>query len=213
MKIRAILFDMDGVLIEAKDWHYESLNNALSLFGLSISRFDHLSTFDGLPTKKKLEMLSLERGLPSELHDFINEMKQLNTQLIVQNKCSPLFVHEKALSHLKHLGYKMAVCSNSVRASVALMMEKASLREYFDILISNEDVSEGKPSPEMYNKAMNILGVSPKECLILEDNPNGIAAAKASGGHVMVIKEIYDVNIEAIIKKIDEIESIAINHD
>ena len=72
-KIKAIIFDMDGVLIEAKDWHYEALNRALSLFGMEISRFDHLVTYDGLPTKKKLEMLSIERGLPKGLHSFIND--------------------------------------------------------------------------------------------------------------------------------------------
>ena len=57
MEIKAIIFDMDGVLIEAKDWHYEALNRALSLFGMEISRYDHLVTYDGLPTTKKLEML------------------------------------------------------------------------------------------------------------------------------------------------------------
>ena len=60
MAIKAILFDMDGVLIEAKEWHYEALNRALSLFGCPISRYDHLQTFDGLPTLKKLELLSLD---------------------------------------------------------------------------------------------------------------------------------------------------------
>ncbi|WP_244574490.1 HAD hydrolase-like protein [Cohaesibacter sp. ES.047] len=77
MRIKAIIFDMDGVLIEAKDWHYEALNRALLLFGYEISRFDHLTTYDGLPTRKKLEMLSAERNLPRSLHSFINEMKQI----------------------------------------------------------------------------------------------------------------------------------------
>ena len=206
MKIKAILFDMDGVLIEAKDWHYESLNQALGVFGMPISRYDHLTNFDGLPTKKKLEMLSLEYGLPVELHSFLNTLKQRFTHEIVQRKCRPLFIHENALSKLKSLGYKMAVCSNSVRHSVELMMDKSSLMPYLDLLISNEDVVEGKPSPEMYLKAMSDLDVSPEECLILEDNPNGIRAAKASGGHLMIINEVYDVNIEAILKRIGEIE-------
>ena len=206
MKIKAILFDMDGVLIEAKDWHYESLNQALGVFGMPISRYDHLTNFDGLPTKKKLEMLSLEYGLPVELHSFLNTLKQRFTHEIVQRKCRPLFIHENALSKLKFLGYKMAVCSNSVRHSVELMMDKSSLMPYLDLLISNEDVVEGKPSPEMYLKAMSDLDVSPEECLILEDNPNGIRAAKASGGHLMIINEVYDVNIEAILKRIGEIE-------
>ena len=73
--IKAVLFDMDGVLVEAKEWHYEALNRALDLFGMAISRVDHETTFDGLPTSRKLEMLSVERGLPRELHSFLNEMK------------------------------------------------------------------------------------------------------------------------------------------
>ncbi len=92
--IRAIIFDMDGVLIEAKDWHYEALNRALRLFGLEISRYEHLSVFDGLPTRDKLEMLSVERGLPRALHSFINEMKQQFTMELVHCACKPRFCHE-----------------------------------------------------------------------------------------------------------------------
>jgi beta-phosphoglucomutase-like phosphatase (HAD superfamily) len=64
MKITAVVFDMDGVLIDAREWHYEALNRALGHFGYTISRFDHLVTYDGLPTRHKLEMLSRERGFP-----------------------------------------------------------------------------------------------------------------------------------------------------
>ncbi|WP_185022353.1 HAD hydrolase-like protein, partial [Pseudomonas fluorescens] len=60
--IKAVIFDMDGVLIEAKDWHYDALNKALNLFGYNISRHDHLTSYDGLPTAHKLEMLSVEHG-------------------------------------------------------------------------------------------------------------------------------------------------------
>ena len=72
--IKAIIFDMDGVLIDAKDWHYEALNKALHLFGFGINRYDHLTMYDGLPTKKKLDMLSVQNGLPKKLHYFINEI-------------------------------------------------------------------------------------------------------------------------------------------
>ncbi len=71
--IKAVLFDMDGVLIDAREWHYLALNRALQLFGKEISREDHLANFDGLPTRKKLERLSVDRGLPTELHEFIND--------------------------------------------------------------------------------------------------------------------------------------------
>tara|TARA_B100000519_G_scaffold203115_1_gene224193 strand:+ start:6301 stop:6936 length:636 start_codon:yes stop_codon:yes gene_type:complete len=207
MKIRAVFFDMDGVLIEAKEWHYEALNRALKLFGMPISRYDHLTTFDGLPTLKKLELLSLERDLPKELHLFINEMKQKYTMEIVASRCKPTFIHEYALSSLKSQGYILTVCSNSVRNSVEIMMQRAALSDYLDLMISNEDVSNGKPDPEMYLQSMNKFSLNPTECLILEDNENGIKAARDSGAHLMVIKEVTDVNLTNILNRIREIES------
>lgn len=197
---------MDGVLIEAKDWHYRALNKALLLFGMEISRYDHLVTYDGLPTKKKLEMLSAERGLPKGLHPFINEMKQQYTMEIVYAECKPKFNHEYALSKLKNDGYQMAVCSNSIRNTIEVMMQKASLESYLDFYISNQDVVHGKPDPEMYNKALQRMGLLPYECMIIEDNENGIKAARASGAYVMEVEDVEDVNYENIIQHIKKFE-------
>ncbi|ALM08451.1 HAD family hydrolase [Sediminicola sp. YIK13] len=206
-KIKAVIFDMDGVLIDAKEWHYEALNKALALFGLEISRYDHLVTYDGLPTKKKLEMLSVENGLPKKLHDFINNMKQSYTMEIVHAQCKPVFYHEYALAKLKSENYKMAVCSNSVRNTVKVMMERASLNQYLEFFISNQDVLNGKPDPEMYIKAISRLKLKPEECLIVEDNENGIKAAKASGAHVMQVETVEDVYFMNIKKHIIQIEN------
>lgn len=205
-EIKAVIFDMDGVLIEAKDWHYEALNRALELFGYTISRMDHLTTFDGLPTKKKLEMLSLERGLPRGLHSFLNDLKQLYTTEITHQKCKPLFPHEYALSKLKGMGYKLAVASNSIRATVELMMEKSNLRQYLDLLVSNQDVKNSKPDPEMYLTAASKLGVVPAQCLVVEDNPNGIKAAEAAGASVMVVHGVEDVNLANILAAVRRAE-------
>lgn len=207
MKIKAIIFDMDGVLIDARDWHYESLNRALSLFGSEISRYDHLITFDGLPTSKKLEMLSVEKGFPLKLHKFINELKQQYTLEMIFTKCKPIFQHQFALSKLKQKGYKLAVCSNSIRRTIVEMMDKASLDTYLDFILSNQDVVFGKPNPEIYIKAIEILGLHPSECLIVEDNENGIKAAVASGAHVLKVDNPSDVNIDNILKEINSIEN------
>lgn len=197
---------MDGVLIDAKDWHYEALNKALGLFGLGISRYDHLHSFDGLPTKVKLNMLSEQYYLPEELHDFINQIKQQYTEEMVDVNCSPLFNHEYALSRLKREGYKIAVCSNSIRKTIEKMMKKSALDTYLDLIVSNEDVKRAKPDPEMYLKAIERLGFAPKECLVVEDNPNGIAAGKASGAYVLPVVTVYDVTYENIMNKIKECE-------
>ena len=206
-KIKAVVFDMDGVLIDAKEWHYEALNRALGLFGHTISRIDHLTTFDGLPTKKKLEMLSLDRGLPRGLHGMINDLKQVYTTEITHLRCKPTFVHEYALSKLKGMGYKLAVASNSIRSTVELMMEKSNLRHYLDVLVSNQDVTNAKPHPEMYLAAATRLGLTPVECLVVEDNPHGVKAAEAAGCPVLVVRGVEEVHLANVLSALKKSEA------
>ena len=196
-KIKAILFDMDGVLIDAKDWHYEALNKALELFGIKISRYDHIHTFDGLPTRVKLQILSERYYLPEELHSLINQLKQIYTVELIHQKCHPMFHHEYALSKLHREGYRIAVCSNSIRKTIELMMERSNLMH----------VQKAKPDPEMYQTAIGKFGLEPQECVVVEDNPNGIQAGKASGACVLEVATVYDVNYENITRKIEECEN------
>lgn len=207
VEIKAVIFDMDGVLIDAKEWHYDALNRALGLFGMEISRYDHLVTYDGLPTRTKLTMLSMERGLPAALHAFINDMKQVYTTEIIHAKCRPAFFHQFALSRLRTEGYRMAVCSNSVRSTVGLMLDRAELSPFLDFHLSNEDVDRPKPAPDIYCAAMARLGVEPAECVVVEDNPNGIAAARTAGAHVLCVTDVREVNYANIRRFIDAAEA------
>lgn len=202
MSVEAILFDMDGVLVDARDWHYEALNKALKLFGMEIGVDDHLATFDGLPTRRKLEILSRSRGLPAALHPFVNELKQNYTEEIVAVRCRPVFHIQYAVSRLRRDGYRIAVCSNSIRKTVQRMMELSALSPHLDFFLSNEDIAHAKPHPEIYETAMSRLGLPPGRCLIVEDNENGIRAARASGGHVMEVGGVEDVTYERMLAAI-----------
>ncbi|PYE46312.1 HAD superfamily hydrolase (TIGR01509 family)/HAD superfamily hydrolase (TIGR01549 family) [Rhizobium sp. PP-WC-2G-219] len=206
--IKAILFDMDGVLIDAKEWHYETLNDALAVFGLNISRTEHLAVYDGLPTRRKLEMLSRTRGLSPKLHDLLNTLKQQKTYRVIVEKCRPVFHHEYALGRLQREGKRLVVCSNSVRSTVEAMMQQSNLVKYLDFLLSSQDVAKPKPHPEIYLTAIERLKLQPHECLILEDNEHGIQAARASGAHVMVVGSVNDVNYDRIGKEIAAIEAV-----
>ncbi|HRQ82227.1 MAG TPA: HAD family phosphatase [Azospirillaceae bacterium] len=197
-KIAAVIFDMDGVLIDAREWHYEALNRALRLFGYEISRYDHLHAYDGLPTRKKLEMLSRQHGLPVGLHGFVNELKQRYTLELVHARCKPTFAHEYALARLKEDGRRLGLASNSVRRTVETMMAYANLTAYFDVMLSNEDVERPKPDPEIYCKAAAKLGVAPEQCLVVEDNAHGIQAARAAGAHVLEVAAVEDVTYDAV---------------
>lgn len=207
MTIKAVIFDMDGVLIEAKDWHYEALNRALALFGFTISRHDHEHRFDGLPTRMKLDILSQESSLPTGLHGFINRMKQRYTIDLARQHLRPNALHLHALQALRSEGYWLGVASNSVRATIELMMALSGLEPYLDFILSNEDVRHAKPSPEIYRKAMTLAAVTPHECLVLEDNPFGWQAALDAGAHLLKIGGVNDVHYGNIRRAIQAAEA------
>jgi beta-phosphoglucomutase len=192
-QIRGVIFDMDGVLIDAREWHYQALNKILDEYGLPISREAHLTEFDGLPTRDKLNLLTARHGLPASSHDRINQMKQHYTVELIEQLCRPVEEHLLLLSQLKKQGYGLAVASNSIRNSIQSMLSKAGLLSFLDFFLSNEDVSQGKPSPEIYLKAIHRLELTPEECVVVEDNPHGIAAARAAGAHVLTVKDPSEV--------------------
>ena len=148
----------------------------------------------------------MERRLPRALHQFINEMKQIYTMEIIYQRCKPVFYHEYALSKLQSEGYRLAVASNSVRNSVEMMMEKSNLSKYLEFMLSNQDVTKAEPDPEIYLTAIARLNLNPEECLIVEDNPNGIKAARDSGGHVYQVETVRDVNYQALKAAIQQAE-------
>ena len=205
-RIACVLFDLDGVLVDATEWHYVALNRALALFGFDITRYEHLSDYNGLPTRKKLQMLSVEKGLPAALHNTLNRLKQVYTRDEILTRCRPVFEKEYMLSRLRKDGYRMAVCSNSIRDSLEMMVRQSGLDEYFDFLVSNEDVSRSKPDPEIYETGMARLGVTPAETMIVEDSPHGLEAARRSGAHVCQVSGFTDVDYFKVRSAIDRAE-------
>lgn len=201
--IKAILFDLDGVLVDMPQGHYESLNRALRLFGTTITDDEHYAYFNGLPTRKKIEELERQGRLPEGLMELINSLKQIYTKEVIPKYCVPDYSKIIMLQQLKKRGYKIGCCSNSIRETLLLMLESAQIKDFFDVIISNEDVKNPKPNPEMYITACEKLEITPSEAVIVEDSPHGIQAAKESGGNVFVVRNIEDVHIglfESLVK-------------
>jgi HAD superfamily hydrolase (TIGR01509 family) len=202
--IKFVIFDLDGVLVEAKEIHYEALNEALGEKYM-ITWDEHLSRYDGLKTSQKLEMLTKDKGLPIELYDEV----WINKQKLTIDKLKNLSQSEQlieCMSSLTNDGYKIAVCSNSIRKTVLTVLSKLGIIEYVDLIISNEDVKNSKPHPEMYWKAISMMSFLPEQTLIVEDSPYGLLAASRSKSHVLRVKSPTEVSYSNITKKINEIK-------
>lgn len=192
---KAILFDLDGVLVNTPNAHFEALNKALSLFGARIGKDEHYARFNGLPTRKKIEELERQGRLPQGLKETINAIKQKYTRDIIPAYCPPDYAKIILLTHLKNNGFLLGCCSNSIKETIHLVLKSAQLLDFFDIVIGNDEVKNPKPHPEIYHVTFRKLGVRPDECIIVEDTPYGIQAGKASGATVYEVRNSEDVNL------------------
>lgn len=196
--IKLVIFDLDGVLVEAKSIHYESLNKALDP-QFAINWDEHLLMYDGLKTNQKLEMLHIKKGLPQELFKQVWDKKQYYTlKSLKELKPSPQL--QVCMDLLIQSGYKLAVCSNSIRKTVLTVLSRLDIIDRFDLILSNEDVQNSKPHPEIYWKAISMMGCLPEETLIIEDSPFGLLAANRSKSHVMRVESPKDITYNNIYK-------------
>lgn len=205
-KIKAIFFDLDGVLIDSQKWHYESLNKALNEYGFTISELEQQNIFDGLPTKKKLDFLSQYKGLTQDLHHKIIDKKKEYFQATSEKFDYRQYNHHFTFKQLKNQGYVLAICSNMIRKSVDFFINKLRLIDLVSLSLSNEDVNSAKPDPEIYLKAQNYFGLAGNNCLVLEDNQYGIQSALESGCHVLKITNPLEVNFDNIVSRIQQLE-------
>ena len=204
--IKLIVFDLDGVLVDARELHYDALNRALKSIDEKyvIKRDEHLSTYDGLPTTKKLNMLSKKKRLPKELHEEVWKLKQEMTRKIIDEE---MIYDEKMrgiLRRFKSEGYRICVASNSIRESCKMMLVRKGLIDYIEFFYSNQDVKNSKPNTEMYLKCMIKAEVNPDETVIIEDSHVGRKAALSSGAYLCAVEDCNDVSYEKVRRVIDE---------
>jgi beta-phosphoglucomutase len=210
--IKAILYDLDGVLVDATEWHYESLNEALNeVAGFVIKRDEHITTFNGIPTLKKLEILHEQGRLEKSQFEKVWGKKQDKTIQVIEK--SGLSDSNKIRLHEQTKNFKKACITNSIRKSALLMLKKTGQLSYMNFVISNEDVSSPKPSPEGYQLAIKRLNLDPKECMIVEDAPKGLEAARLSDANVYEVTGYNEVTLENILSKINYFNGINNEND
>lgn len=207
MPTKLLIFDLDGVLIDSREAHFEALNHALAAFDESyvISREDHLSVFDGLPTTKKLEKLAETRGLPRTLFDAIWKLKQEFTVKLL----SDLQMNVTAISiavALQKRGWKIAVASNAIRETIKTALNAIGLLPYVNYIVSNEDVDYPKPFPEMYWQCMTAMKALPKHTVIIEDSHIGRQGALDSGAHLYPVENVADLKEDRFMAWMDQFE-------
>lgn len=196
---KLIVFDLDGVLVDSKEIHFHALNKALEFIDpkYTISVNDQANIYEGLPTKEKLNLLSERLGLKKDLHSDIWELKQKNTLedfKLLEKDHELIFYMEL----IKKNNINIAVASNSIFSTIELCLNQLGIKDFIDYVVSNEDVKNPKPHPEMYWKAMSHFKCVPEETVIFEDSIVGKIAARDSKANLIEVIDRKDLSIEKI---------------
>jgi beta-phosphoglucomutase-like phosphatase (HAD superfamily) len=199
-----IVFDLDGVLIDSKDIHFNALNLALNDVDPKyvISRPEQDLLYEGLTTRNKLEILSKEKGLPKDSYEGIWKAKQGYSSIMFLKIDRDLDL-ALMINAIKKAGIKVAVASNSIRETLDNCLDSLGILSHLDYTLSNEDVNSPKPSPEIYLKAINELGAEPDTTVIFEDSPVGQEAALKSGATLIRVKDRKDLTFDKIFDSIN----------
>ena len=210
---KLVIFDLDGVLINSRELHFDALNAALAKVGSQyvISHDEHLSTYDGLSTTKKLNLLTELRGLPFNCYDQIWQDKQQATIELIR-KLPRNYVANSIITQLKARGWKIAVASNSIRETVRTALDTIGVLGKIDYIVSNEDVHHAKPFPEMYWACMTAVKALPKDTIIIEDSHIGREAAMNSGAILYPIENANDLIEAKFMERINEYENTSVKH-
>ena len=197
--MKMIIFDMDGVLVDACEWHRVALNEALQkVCGYEIPKQEHYTIYNGIPTRTKLKIL-VEKGLiPPGLQSSIYEEKQRITVKTIEKHAEYRNEKVEMIKALKKMGLLVACYTNSIRMTAELMLEKTGVLSYLDFLLTNQDVKNSKPHPEGYIFLVNKFNLKKEDVLIVEDSPKGKKAAYASGCNVLEVSNPDEVNFKLL---------------
>ena len=211
--MKAIIFDMDGVLILSEEMHEFLFRNVLQQFGYTLTKQEYNTFFAGTRTREGFEnYFQVKKISLSDIDNYIIVYRQQKNDILQNHINEHINLRKDTHDLLMNLAskYKLALATSSIRESTTHLVTSFDLKKYFQDIICAEDVKKGKPHPEIFFKAAEKLGVSPQKCIVIEDAENGILAAKNAG---MKCVALYDADrdlraADYIVKDFSELKKL-----
>jgi beta-phosphoglucomutase len=207
--VKAVIFDMDGVIADTAEYHYRAWHDALAKFGINLIRFDFPNIF-GRRDDTIVKMYLGDKMSPEEAAKIIAK-KEGNLLSIMKGNIKALPGAVKLIKSLKQSGYKLALASSSTPEVVNLVLDSVGVKADFDAIVSGKEVAESKPSPQIYLKAAEEIGVMPENAVVIEDAVIGIEGAKRGGMKAIAVttshkrEEFAVVHPDIIVDSLEEL--------
>jgi beta-phosphoglucomutase family hydrolase len=183
---KAVIFDLDGTLLDNNSFHRQSWIEYLKNMGREISEEEFNQNFNGRTNKDVIEYIFNRKMSPEEILKYSLE-KEAVYRKIYKPFIKPVVGLIQLLQILKQKKIPMAIATSGIQPNIDFMFENVPIKEYFSEVVNSSHISKGKPDPEIYLKVASLLKVEPKNCLVFEDAVVGVNAAKAAGMKVIAV--------------------------
>lgn len=208
--MKAVIFDMDGVIIDSEPIHLEVDMKTLKELGCDISE-EELGKYVGTTNEYMFEDLKRAYNISESIEEIIDKKVKMTKDKIINSDLEPIIGIKELLIDLKNKNILTAIASSSPRDFIDLVISKFKLQNYFTYIISGEEVQNGKPAPDIYIEAAKKLGVLSKECIVIEDSKNGVLASKSAGMKCIGFQNVNSGNqdlskADVVVKSIPEIK-------
>ncbi|MBP9191395.1 MAG: HAD family phosphatase [Ignavibacteria bacterium] len=181
MSDKAVIFDMDGVLIDSEPAYLEMNLKMFEQFGIEMDE-ENYKALVGIPSVPMWKFLKEKYELKNEVSEFINLEKKRMLEILDSDIITkPVTGIKELMDDLKSFNFKLSVASSSAKDNINFVLEKLKIKDNFEFIISGEDVVNGKPFPDIFLKVSDFFNISPEKCFVIEDSVNGIKAANSAG--------------------------------
>lgn len=196
MEIKAVLFDMDGLMVDTESLSTEAFINSVKAQGYNMTKEETLKVLGFTKANIYQFWIDYFQGTNVDGKKLVDDHYEYIENVLYTVGPEKMPYVEELLKYLRENNYKIAVASSSDTADIKNNLEKTKLEKYIDEIASGAEVENGKPAPDVFLLAAKRLGVDPKDCLILEDSKAGIKAGKASGAMVFMVPDMFTVDKE-----------------
>ncbi|HEX9027284.1 MAG TPA: HAD family phosphatase [Clostridium sp.] len=208
--MKAVIFDMDGVIIDSEPIHLKVDIETMKALGCNIS-IEELEKYVGATNEYMFADIKKNYNISKSIEEIINYKVEMTKQKIIQSDLEPIEGIKELLSELKNKNIPTAIASSSPRSFIDVVVSKFKLQDYFRFIVSGEEVANGKPAPDVYIETAKKLGMLPRDCTVIEDSKNGVLAAKAAGMKCIGFQNVNSGNqdlskADTIVKSIVEIK-------
>ncbi len=215
--LRAVIFDFDGVITDSEILHFRAFNAVLTQYGFQLTKPEYYKKYLGMSDADCFRALIAEGRLPIQ-EPQIKSLGQQKTRVfekLAKTEGKIIEGVREFLDRLSAAKFPIAICSGALRAEIELILDEAGLRNYFDVIVSAEEVTRGKPDPEGFLLALQKLNelwpepITAERCIVVEDSHWGLKAARAAGMRTVAVTNTYDAaqlkQADKVVARLDEL--------